>query len=78
MRGKLYFACADNDSACTPEQRATLAETLTAAGVDHQIELYPGALHGFAMSDFPVYDAAAAQHRSQRVLELFAASLYAG
>ena len=75
MRGKLYFACADNDWSCTPAHRATLAETLTAAGVDHEIELYEGALHGFALTDFSVYDAAAAERQCRRVLDLFAATL---
>lgn len=75
IRGKLYFACADRDQACTPEHRVALAEALSAAGVDHRIELYEGALHGFAVPDFPVFDEAAAERQWQRVLELFAETL---
>lgn len=75
IEARLYFGCADNDSSCTPEQRKTLGETLTQAGVDHRIELYEGALHGFAISDFPVYDEVAAQRHWERVFELFDSAL---
>ncbi|MFO0747348.1 MAG: dienelactone hydrolase family protein [Myxococcota bacterium] len=77
MRGRLYFACADRDGSCTPEQRDTLGKALREAGVDHRIELFEGALHGFAVPDFPVYDEAAAERQWERVLELFAARLRA-
>ncbi len=75
IRARLYFACADNDRACTPEHRAALGEALTAAGVDHRIELYEGALHGFAVPDFPVYDQAAAERQWRAALTLFAETL---
>ena len=38
-------------------------------------EHYEGALHGFAVPDFPVFDAIAAERHWQRVPELFAATL---
>lgn len=71
IRGRMYFAVADNDASCTEDDRRRLADTLQKAGVPHEIELYPGALHGFAMPDFPVYDAAAAARQWARVLRLF-------
>jgi carboxymethylenebutenolidase len=36
---------------------------LTEAGVDHLVETYPGARHGFAVPDMPVFDPAAAERR---------------
>ncbi len=75
IRARLYFAVADQDRSCTPEDCAVLDATLTAAGVDHQIEHYPGALHGFAVPDFTIYDAAAAEHHWAQVLALFADTL---
>jgi carboxymethylenebutenolidase len=66
---------ADRDSSCTEADCATLGEALTAAGVDHTIELYPGALHGFAALDMSVYDATAAARHWERVLTLFGETL---
>ena len=37
------------------------------------MEVYTGAKHGFAMTDFPVYDRAAAEKHWDRVLGLFEA-----
>ena len=47
-----------------------LDQSLSAAGVDHLIELYPGAQHGFAVPDFSIYDHAAAERHWERVLAL--------
>ena len=52
-----------------------ISEALTAAGVAHEIELYTGKLHGFAVPDMGVYDAEAARQHHERVLALFAATL---
>ena len=77
IRARCYFAVADQDSACTADDCDVLGATLTAAGVPHAIELYPGALHGFAAPDMAVYDAAAAARHTVRVLELFGETLKA-
>ncbi len=75
ISARLYFGCADNDRSCTPEQRAALEQALSAAGVAHEIELYPGKAHGFAVLDTPAYDAAAGEQHVERVLRLFAETL---
>ena len=75
IRAALYLGVADEDASCTPEHQRILREALDAAGVRHQLELYPGARHGFAVPDFAVYDADAAARHWQRVLALFAAHL---
>ncbi len=71
IRARLYFAVADRDGSCTEADQAALAQALDAAGVRYAIERYPGALHGFAMPDFPVYDATAAARQWADVLALF-------
>lgn len=72
IKARVYVGWADNDSSFPPEQAERLAAALTAAGVDHRCELYPGALHGWTMPDFPVYDEAAAERHWRELLGLFA------
>jgi carboxymethylenebutenolidase len=69
LRAELYFGHADQDPNMTPEQIAMLERALDDAGVDYRSELYPGALHGYTMSDTAVYDDAASE---RHVTELFA------
>jgi carboxymethylenebutenolidase len=75
IRGALYFAVADQDQSCTPAHVEKLRAALDAAHVRHAIELYPGALHGFAMPDFPVYKADAQARQWAKVLALFDANV---
>lgn len=75
IRARCYFAVADQDPSCTPADCEALATALTAAGVRHEIELYPGKLHGFAAPDMSVYDAAAAAHHVDRVVALYREAL---
>ncbi len=72
IRARCYFAVADKDASCTAADCVTLGGALTAAGVRHEIELYPGALHGFAMDDMSVYDAPSSERHWARVGSLFA------
>lgn len=75
IRARLYFGVADKDQSCTPEAQARLKAALDEAKVRYQLELYPGAMHSFAVSDSPVYDEAAAERQWERVLALFAETL---
>ena len=77
IRAKLYFGVADNDGSCTPESQAKLKAALDAAKVRYQLEVYPGALHGFAVPDFPIYNEAAAEQHWERVIALFGETLHA-
>jgi dienelactone hydrolase len=52
----------------TPEQIATLEQALDDAGVRYRSDLYEGAVHGYTMSDTPVYDQAAAERHFTRYL----------
>jgi carboxymethylenebutenolidase len=48
---------------------------LKAGGNRYQSELYTGALHGFTMSDLPVYNKAASDKHWDRLLDLFEKTL---
>jgi carboxymethylenebutenolidase len=64
IKARVYAACAVEDSSCTEEMQQRLEAALTQAHVEHRIETYPGARHGFAVPDSPVFDAGAAQRHS--------------
>jgi carboxymethylenebutenolidase len=77
IRGRLYFGHADQDQSMTPEQIQWLDEALRAAGTIFEAELYTGALHGFTMSDLPVFNRKACDKHWERLLGLFAETLRA-
>ncbi len=78
IRARLYFGVADNDQSCTPESQAKLKAALDAAGVRYELEVYPGAPHGFAVADSPRYVEEAAERHWQKVLALFGEALSPG
>ncbi|MXM65416.1 dienelactone hydrolase family protein [Streptomyces sp. HUCO-GS316] len=55
ITAELYFAHADGDPSLPPEQIQRLEDALTAAGVRHRCEVYPGAQHGFTQADTAAY-----------------------
>ncbi len=75
VQAPLYFAIADNDRACTPEQQGMLVAALGAAHVRYTVDHFAGAAHGFAVSDFAVHDRAATEVHFERIRALFAATL---
>jgi carboxymethylenebutenolidase len=78
IRGRVYVGVADNDRSFSAEQRERLRGALEAGGVRFEIELYPGAAHGFAVTDTPVYDKASAERHWERLVALMAAELGGG
>jgi carboxymethylenebutenolidase len=48
-----------------------LDAALTDAGVEHRCEIYAGALHGWTMPDFPIYNPEAAERHWAELLALF-------
>lgn len=72
LRCAMYLGVADKDNSCTPEHQTALQLALEQARVRYHLELNPGALHGYAVPDFPVYDRAAAEKHWERILALFA------
>jgi carboxymethylenebutenolidase len=77
IRARLYFGVADADPSCSPESQAQLVTALSQAAVGYQLELYPGAQHGFTVPDNPSYDEAAAERHWTRLTTLFTEALTA-
>ena len=75
ISGRIYVGGADDDAHFTDEQKAQLEAALTAANVDHQVETYAGALHGYAVPDHPVFNAPAAERHWQALSTLFGETL---
>lgn len=78
IRARVYVGGADHDPGYPPEMAEELDRLLTDAGVDHRLEVYPDALHGFTQPDFPVYDEAAAERHWRELFELFDSTLTSG
>ena len=77
LQAELYAACADQDPSCPPGMVARLDTALSEAGVDHRIETYAGAAHGWMVPDFPVHDPVAAERGWDALLALFRRRLQA-
>ena len=75
IAARVYVAGADQDNSYPPEMAARLDQALSDAGVDHRCEVYPDALHGWTMADFPVYNEAAAERHWDELVALFADTL---
>jgi carboxymethylenebutenolidase len=71
ITGRVYVAGAIEDASFPEEQKNRLEKALTEAGVDHVVETYPGARHGFAVPDVPVFDPAAAERHWAALSKLF-------
>ena len=74
IQARVYVAGAIEDQSFPDDMKQRLEKALTDAGVDHEIETYP-AKHGWVFSDFPVYDAAAAERHWRTLLALFESKL---
>jgi len=70
VTAELYFGHADQDGSMPPGQQQLLEETLTAAGVRHRCEVYPGAHHGYTQADTAAYDKEADERHWAALLDL--------
>jgi carboxymethylenebutenolidase len=75
IRARVLVAGADQDPGFPAEQAEQLRAALAAAKVDHRVEIWPGARHGWTMRDVPVYDAAAAERHFSELVALFEGAL---
>jgi carboxymethylenebutenolidase len=75
LKAELYFGHADQDPSMTPEQIAALDEALDGAAVSYRAEVYPGALHGYTMSDTAVYNEAACERHFTELFSLLERTL---
>jgi len=69
------LAASDNNPYFPPDMSERLRASLAGAGVDHVIEVYEGAAHGWTMPDFPVYDHAAAERHWEAPVSLYRETL---
>ncbi len=77
MRAELYVGVAEIDHTFDRAQQDRLAGALSAAGVTHAIEVFPGARHGFAVTGHLAYDQLASEQHWRRITDLFARRLRA-
>jgi carboxymethylenebutenolidase len=77
MKGTTYVAGADEDKSYPPAMaERQFDRALTDAGVRHRCEIYSGALHGWSMTDFPVYNEPAAERHWRELLALLDGALH--
>jgi carboxymethylenebutenolidase len=65
---RYYFGCAETDAFMTSDHIAGLKAALEAAGRPHEIEVYPGTYHGFAIADASYHPEGGERHW-QRLVE---------
>ena len=75
MNASFLFAIAENDDEREPEAKNILRESFDAAGLEAEIEVYEGAMHGWCALDSRVYNEAQAERAWSRLLVLFEKAL---
>jgi carboxymethylenebutenolidase len=71
VKGELYIACAEHDDLAPLPMVEELRGLFRQAGTAGEIELYPGAHHGFAFPEGRVYDKQAAERHWERLVALY-------
>lgn len=74
-RAEFLFGHADRDSSMERPQVARLDRALAEAGLVATTAVYPGARHGYTMTDTVVYDEAATDRHFAELKDLFARTL---
>ena len=75
MTAQYLFAIAANDDENQPEAKNVLRDAFTQAGLQAEIEVYDGAMHGWCPPDSQVYDESKAERAWSRLLALFTRAL---
>jgi len=79
IKAHMYFGVASNDDARQPEAKTKLKEAF--AGVPCEVEVYPGALHGWCVPDMPmqngapIYNRESAERAWGKLIALYNSSL---
>ncbi|MFN3523648.1 MAG: dienelactone hydrolase family protein [Phenylobacterium sp.] len=68
---ELYFACAETDRWAPMETVEALSQSLAAAGVAAEVEIYPGAEHGFVFPQRALYHRSSAERHWERLFSLY-------
>jgi carboxymethylenebutenolidase len=76
IRAEVYVGAAVDDPWYPADMEVRFKEAFDKAGTAYRHETYEGALHGWTMTDFPVYDEAAAERHWGTLLDLYAANLH--
>lgn len=71
VKGELYFGFGGDDNLTPPQLVADLKAALTAAGVAHGVDVFPGAKHGYCFAEKEVYAHAAAETTWQKMFDLW-------
>lgn len=71
IKGGMLIAIAENDDEKEPYAKGMLRRAFDEAGVDAEIEVYKGALHGWCPPDSDVYNEEQAERAWSRLLTLF-------
>lgn len=75
IRARVYVAGAVEDASFPDQQKQRLIGAFEQAGVQHTVETYAGAKHGWVPSDSSVYNRDASERHYQTLLALFDATL---
>ena len=75
MQAQYLFAIAENDDENQPEAKDVLRDAFAQAGLQAEIEVYAGAMHGWCPPDSTVYHEAQAERAWSRLLALFDSAL---
>jgi carboxymethylenebutenolidase len=78
ITGRVYIAGAIEDAGFTDDHKTRLDQALTAAGVEHIIDTYAGARHGFAVPDLPSFNATAAERHWTALFKLLGEAFSTG
>ena len=71
MKAQYLFAIAANDDENQPEAKNVLRDAFAQAGLQAEVEVYAGAMHGWCPPDSTVYHEAQAERAWSRLLVLF-------
>ena len=75
MQAAFLIAVADNDNQRDPNAKIVLGDTFKEHGLEAEIEVYAGAMHGWCVLDSSVYNHESAEKAWTRTLALFERAL---
>lgn len=75
ITGEIYISCAEHDDLAPPDMVAELKRLFDQSGVKGELEIQPGAHHGFAFPERSFYDKPAAERHWERLFALYRRNL---
>ena len=70
-KGEIYISCAEHDEVAPLDMVEELRGHFEASGAEGELEIHPGAHHGFAFPERWCYDKAAAERHWERLIALY-------